>query len=164
MRLAEAELLFTLAEISVALAGFSAIVVLFKRRDSGRWHAVDGNRFNGMLFHAIFAAFFCIFPSILNIFTDKPSHIWSIASAVLGAQILVHVTIIIRVATTKRRHILPIVALASGPIALQVLNVTGIGFAHEFGPYLGGVLWHVIHASVLFVWLVQIPQEDLDPE
>ena len=64
MRLAEAELLFTLAEISVALAGFSAIVVLFKRRDSGRWHAADGNRFNGMVFHAIFAAFFCIFPSI----------------------------------------------------------------------------------------------------
>ena len=98
--MAETELLFTVAEISVALAGFSAVVVLFKRRDSGKWRAADANRFNGMVFHAMFAAFFCILPSIVGIFTQKPYLIWSISSATLGIQILIHASVIMRVPTT----------------------------------------------------------------
>ena len=49
--MAETELLFTVAEISVALAGFSAVVVLFKRRDSGKWRAADANRFKKSHIH-----------------------------------------------------------------------------------------------------------------
>ena len=39
-------------EISVALAGFSAIVVLFRRGESGTWLPRDADRFHGMILHA----------------------------------------------------------------------------------------------------------------
>ena len=53
MPLASPDVLFTVAEIAVALAGFSAVVVLFKRRDSGRWRAADADRFHGMVVHGV---------------------------------------------------------------------------------------------------------------
>jgi len=48
-RLAESEVLFAVAEFSVAVAGFSAIVVILRRSESGKWRAIDADRFHGML-------------------------------------------------------------------------------------------------------------------
>ena len=39
----EFETLYALCEVTVALAGFAAIVVLFKRNDSGRWRPADAD-------------------------------------------------------------------------------------------------------------------------
>jgi hypothetical protein len=49
-------------------------------------------------------------------------------------------------------------------VLLQLLNALGIGFSREFGPYLVGVVWHLMQASGLFVALVWIPAESIDRE
>lgn len=159
--MAEFETLFALAEISVALAGFSAIVVIFKRREDGSWHRADSDRFHGMVLHAMAAAFFCLLPALIAVFTGDTGVVWKIASGALGAQVLGHAAIIARLPTTRRLDV--VVALLPGlvVVVLQAMNVLGIRFAGEFGPYLAGVVWHVFQAGVLFVALIWVRAADI---
>ncbi len=39
----------------LTLAGFSAVVVSFKKRDANTWLKLDADRFHGMILHAILA-------------------------------------------------------------------------------------------------------------
>jgi len=97
----ELDTLFTLGEVAIGMAGFSAIVVLFKRGDSGRWRADDADRFNGMLIHAMAAAFFCVLPAFLAVLIDAPSRLWVVGSALLGTQIALHTGIVLRLPSTQ---------------------------------------------------------------
>jgi len=159
--LTEFETLYALAEVSVAIAGFAAIVVIFKRGDSGHWRASDADRFNGMLLHAVAAGFFCLLPSLLSVFTSSLTTVWTVASAALGLQILLHSAIIFWLPTSGlvARAVL---LLALGAFVLQVLNVFGVYFSGAFGPYLAGILWHVTQASFLFVTLVWVRKSDTE--
>jgi hypothetical protein len=161
--LKEFETLYALVEISVALAGFSAIVVLFKRGDSGSWLASDANRFNGMLIHAMSAAFFCILPPLLSVFSTNEAVIWSIASSLLGVQIILHSAVVIWLAKATFL-IRSSIFLALGAVVLQFLNVAEIHYSREFRPYLAGVLWHLIQAGVLFVNLIWVRALDTQSE
>lgn len=155
----EFETLYALAEIAVALAGFAAIVVLFKRDDSGRWKRADADRFNGMLLHAMAAGFFCIFPPLLSVFTTDASRVWTIGSIVLGTQIVAHSWKIFRLpSSTVLVQILLVVPV--GIVMLQVLNAIGVIYSGEFRPYLVGVLWHVFQSGLLFVSLVFVRESD----
>ena len=51
--------LFALAEVAVALAGFSAIVVVLKRGAEGRWTAADADRFPAFMIEALTVSDFC---------------------------------------------------------------------------------------------------------
>lgn len=159
MLMTESDTLYALAEVSIAIAGFSAIVVLFKRGESGSWVAGDADRFNGMLLHSMAAATFCVLPSIIVVFVANEAIVWSIASTVLGAQIVGHSVVIFRLRSTDSlgRASLGIAAIVVG---LQVLNVFSVHFSREFGPYLVGVLWHLLHAGGLFVSLVWVRSSD----
>ena len=157
----ESEALYALAEIAVAMAGFSSIVVLFKRSDSGTWNPADADRFHGMLLHSMAAVFFCLFPSLVAVFAGSEAAVWTIASAVLGAQVLLHSVVIFNLPSTRGAARLAIV-LALGVVVLQILNILAIHFAREFRPYLVGVLWHLLHAGGLFVGLVWVRSSE-DP-
>jgi len=161
LSLAEPEILLTLAEIAITIAGFSAIVVVFKQRDSGEWLPDDAHRFHGMLSHAMFAAFFCLFPSLISVFTADQSLIWSIASSALGVQLFANCIIIFRLPSSIGWPARLSLLLSLGAFALQVLNVTAVYFSHEFRPYLGGVLLHVFQAGALFVSLVWLPSSGI---
>ena len=144
----------------MALAGFSAIVVLFKRRESGKWLATDADRFQGMVVHAMYAAAFCLLPWVVRLFSTQPPIVWSIASGLLGAQLVCHVTIILRLPTSSVRARL-IASAGFVVAALQFANALGVGFAHELRPYVVGILWHMFHAGMLFVMLVLIAPEHI---
>ncbi len=154
--------LLTFAEIAIALAGFSAIVVLFKRRETGTWLPEHADRFIGMVVHAMAAAFFCVLPVVVAAFASG-TVTWSICSASLGVQVIVHVIAVLRLSSTGRLGRVGVVLGGSAVVLVQLLNVFGIGFSREFGPYLVGVLWHLLHAGGLFVALVWVPAESIDP-
>jgi hypothetical protein len=155
----EFETLYALAEIAVAMAGFAAIVVLFKRRSSGGWATADADRFNGMLLHAMAAGFFCIFPPFVSVFTSSASVLWTIASASVAVQLLAHAGIIFWLPSSSLATRLSLV-VPLALVSLQVLNVLGVHFTHEFRPYLAAVLWHIFQAGFLFVMLVFVPDEN----
>ena len=162
--MSEFDTLYSLAEVSIAMAGFAAIVVVFRRRDRGGWHPADADRFNGMLLHAMAAAFFCFLPTALWIFFTAPGRIWAIGSVAMALQVLAHAWTIFRLPTSdgwvRVFLVLPLLV-----VALQVMNVLGIGYSAEFRPYLAGVLWHLFQAGLLFVMLIWVRESDLaDPD
>ena len=63
----QTDTLLALAEVAVALAGFSAIVVVLKRGVTGQWTSHDADRFHGMIIHAIAAVVFCLLPMIVDV-------------------------------------------------------------------------------------------------
>ena len=159
----EMDRLLTLAEIAVAMAGFSAIVVLFRRRTSGTWLAADADRFNGMIVHSVSATALCLVPAIIGVFTTDPAQVWRIASSVLGLQVLLHAGIVVfYLASTGLAGSILVATGGSTVVALQVLNVTGIGFSAEPGPYLLGVCWHLIQAGGLFTRLVWVGEASIE--
>ena len=146
----------TVAEIAITIAGFAAIIVMFKQRNDGTWQAGDADRFHGMLLHAFTAAFFCFVPDVLFAFTDDLGLIWSISSFLLAAQILAHIIIIARLSTSNRYTRLSLV-LPLAVAAVLAFNAFGGDGIAEYRPYLLGILWHTFQAAFLFFRLVMIP-------
>lgn len=159
--MSESETLFSIAQVAIGLAGFSAIVVGFKRLESGDWHRADADRFNGMLIHAMCAALFCVLPSILAPFAPSASALWTLASALIGLQIAVHAGLVLTLSSTDLAGRIQVGGFAAAVVLLQASNVLGVGFDHAFGPYLVGVLWHVIQAGVLFVMMTFVRAADI---
>jgi len=159
--LGENDLLFSLAELSVGLAGFSAIVVLFKRRENGKWRARDADRFHGMVLHAVSAGFFCVLPALVGVFAGAGDRLWTTVSFVLGVDLLWHTTIVFRMPSTLPKE-RPLVALGYLPGLLQLAVVFDLVALERFPTYLVGVLWHVFLAGFLFVALIWIPDDDVE--
>lgn len=152
----------TLAEIAVGLAGFSAIVVIFKRRDAGTWLVADADRFHGMIVHSMVAAALCFVPAAVAVFTDASRTIWALSSGLLGVQVLAHTLLVLRLASTSSPNRLAVALGGGAVVVLQGLNVLGLGFDREPGPYVLGVLWHLAHAGILFVMLVWVRSEAIE--
>ncbi len=158
----ETDVLFSLAQVAVAFAGFSAIVVLFGRRDSGRWRRDQADRFHGMVVHAMVAVLFCLLPLLIGVFTPDRALIWNLASALLGIEIVGHVSAVLFMATTTGVLVKLFVSIGYLFGMVQFMNVAGVEFDHEFRAYLAGVVWHVIMSGLLFVMLVWVPNEHVD--
>ena len=75
--------LLTIAEISIALAGFSGVVVAFAYQ--GVLSSIDRWRFAGLLSLSVGAAVVAFVPSILELFGHTGSSIWRGVSARLRA-------------------------------------------------------------------------------
>ena len=153
--------LLALAEVAIALAGFSAIVVVLKRGTEGKWTLADADRFHGMVIHAICAVVFCLLPSILNTVVQDAVTTLHIAAGLLGLQILLHTGAVMFFASTDR---LARFALLIGVlIGLFQWTVFTDWAAHrEFEIYLVGVIWHTLQAGLLFVMLVWIPRHAIE--
>ena len=76
-----AEILVGLAELAVALAGFTGIAVAFGSRDRGGWHPGDRLRLNFLLESSLTAGGFALMSLVLlQLFSSSPETAWRIAS------------------------------------------------------------------------------------
>ena len=160
----ETEVLLSLAQVAVAFAGFSAIVVLFGRGDGGRWRRAHADRFHGMVVHAMVAVFFCLLPLLLGALTTDRATIWDVASVLLGLEIVLHVSGVLVMPTTIGIGSRLLIGTGYAFAAIQFMNVAGIDFDHEFRAYLIGVVWHVVMSGMLFLLLIWIPRSEVIPE
>ena len=153
--------LLGLAEVAIALAGFSAIVVVLKRGEAGSWNQIDADRFIGMVIHAVFAVVFCFLPSIVNVVVQDAVTTLHITCALLGAQILAHSLGVMFFSTSD---LIARLSLLFGVLIglLQFGAFTDWGVHRELELYIVGVIWHIIQAGVLFVMLIWIPKEAID--
>ena len=78
----EKDFFFTLAELAVALAGFSAIVGVLGSRRGSRDNKVNSLRLQVMLETCFVVAAASLFPVILDQFDMAPAALWRTASAV----------------------------------------------------------------------------------
>ena len=159
--MASLDTLLSLAEVAVTLAGFSAIVVVFKRGEGGKWERSAADYFKGMIVHAAFAVLFCLLPSLLNVAIQDSVTTTHVAAAILGVQICAHSVGVMFAKTTP----------AAGRVSLSLGVVIGLtqfaaftdwGVHREFDIYVIGIMWHILQAGVLFVMLIWIAEEDIE--
>lgn len=154
--------LLTLAEIAVGLAGFSSVVVIFKRREGGSWRLEDADRFNGMILHAVAAVLLCLVPMVLEVFTGAGHAQWVAASGLLGLQVAGHSAAIVALSSTGPIARWAVLGTGLAVAALQGANALGLGAPPRAGPYVVGVVWHLVLAGGLFVALVWVPSDSVD--
>jgi len=153
--------LLTLAEIAITLAGFSAIVVVFKRSADGLWRQSDADRFHGMMLHALFAVLFCLLPMLVNVVVQDSVATFRLCCVLIGIQIVIHTLGIMRLPTTGRwAKGLISLGLAVGALQFSVFSAWGV--QREVEVYQFGIVWHILHAGYLFTALIAIPKLQID--
>jgi hypothetical protein len=158
------ERLAALAEVAVGLAGFSSVVVVFRRRTSdGAWKPEDAFRFKLMLEAGLFAGLFALLPNAIAGLGLAGNRLWPFLSMLLLAYL---VSDILR----KRRQMedLPAASLNRGlvwftgsasfvVILIQALNIADWLVLRGPGPYVFGVTWLTAYSGLTFYRLVTAP-------
>lgn len=155
----------TLAEVSVAMAGFSSIVVMFKRREAETWRKADADRFHGMILHSFLAIFFSLVPFVFTLFDVAASSAlrWcaGLLAVVTGLQTVVSFRLEASSAVWIRLQV-----IVGGLIVVVLQSLGGLGLFPDqiLGVYFLGVFWHLVQASALFVMLIWIPKSLIETD
>ena len=121
--------LYAIAQVAVAVAGFSSLVAVLEQREDGHWTAGHADRFHGMLGHEMMALLFCVLPPVIAAFADRAEFVWWMGSLLLGLQLLAHATLSAQLPSSNvftRFGLIPAV-VAIGLLAANVLRVGGGG-------------------------------------
>ena len=157
--------LFTVAEVGIALAGFSGVVAMLGRRGAGEWSEPDWLRFAMLLAFSFGVVVFSFLPALAMAFGASEPQAWATSSLLLALFMLAAYAIVIRrvarlgseateqfpQATGRAVGILTLPVLAT-----LVLNSLGIGFAKSFAPFLLGLLWLVCLSGFQFYRLLRL--------
>jgi hypothetical protein len=151
--------LTTVAEIGIALAGFSGLVVVL-RKNTGPLNDIEKYRMSVLLATAFGAMFLALLPGALQDLGLNGSRLWRMSSGILAAFSLVF--FLAWVLSSRRffhvaREIFSVPAFSLvvfghlGNLVLQLLVTLGYWAGREKGVYLLGLLWLLAHASLQFV-------------
>ena len=148
-----------IAQLSVAMAGFSSVVVAYGHRHEQGWTASDRIRLSLLVGDSLAVMFFALMPLVLQTYGAGPNFTWGLPSAALGAYVLVRGVMMlprVRGNVGKDNNSLhPLVIFLTtlcqfGTVVLQVLNV----FDPASGHFVAG-LWLILSsASLQFLRLV----------
>jgi hypothetical protein len=154
------ELLVGIAEIAVALAGFTGVVVAFGSRSQGRWHAGDRLRLVFLLESSLTAAGFALFALLMLSMTDDKQVAWTLLSMSWAAFMTWSLW------TSHRR--IDANLEAHGDVDRFANRVTGMLFAvsvlvqiansilwHQASPFLAAVMLNLAGAAMQFSRLIR---------
>lgn len=139
--------LLTLAEISIALAGFSGIIATFQFQQKAHLSRGQVLSLSVIVIISLAAAFCSVLPLALLNFGFEERAVWSISSFLGGVFWLLGLIFTIRnirldaVALTTRILIGFFLALVAVASMANFLNTFGIIFDQEFGPYFAAFLY-----------------------
>jgi hypothetical protein len=151
----------TLAELGVALAGFSGIVIALGSRARGEWSPLD-RRWLSILLSASFGAVLWSLVPLLLLASDLPeSWVWLLSSAGWLIHAIAALAVRTRQLTTSRRSdaaapdrgfLAFAMAGVGAAIVAQSANVLSL---HASWPHLAAVMWWLILSFAAFVRLLQ---------
>ncbi|RKX35527.1 MAG: hypothetical protein DRP64_19290 [Verrucomicrobia bacterium] len=150
--------LLTCAEVAVALAGFSALVVAVRQRGDDELAPLDRSLVSSLIERSLVAVFFSFLPILLHGLGISPARVWFVTSGGLSAYV---VTLAWRGAVLRKREP-QFSELISGPIfyiiwalglfvlALQSAHALGLGVQQSVWWYLVGLTWLLVSVGYLF--------------
>lgn len=163
------EALQTLAEISIAFAGFSGLVVAL-RKSPGPLTEVQKYRLRVLLTLAFGAMFMSFLPELLYGFTARPDRVWAWASTAASLFSVLFVSWWLLASRRIMRHAPEIFdwfavgRMAAGHaavIALLVANSFWLAPEHAAAPYITALIWYLMHAAQQFSRMLFIqPRRD----
>jgi hypothetical protein len=153
-----ADVFLTIAEISVAFAGFAGIVAVIGRRASGEWRTGDLLRFWQMIEVSLLALIFALLPFVFYHAEVAVATTWASCSGMLalasGLQMTRATFRTLRVWRSDETVSLIFsgVFVLIGIVVILILvgNALGIVYQRSVAPYLFGIFWHLCLAAVLF--------------
>jgi hypothetical protein len=154
------EILTVSAEISVALAGFSGIVVALRQRGFESWPAHEVLRLRNMLELAAASTLFALLPFLPYYIGASDELTWSLCSLAYSAGLgswLVRTNLRLRGAIRQRLSTAWLRTYNVGSAAsvvLLVVNALAITGPPQLGIYLIGLGWILFFTFSLFVRLV----------
>ncbi len=149
------EILQTIAEVAIALTGFTGIVVALRSRTDEPLSGYALVRFRILLLASLAAVAFALLPFLCHHLGAPPSATWSICSAAVASimvPIVIHDTRAFRtysdVMPELDRRIAPLIGVVGSALWIsQVLNVLVL---HAFGPYLLAPMWFLGFSAFQF--------------
>lgn len=154
-------ILQTIAELSVAFAGFTGVVVAFGRRP-GRGASIDAHAFVAMLASSLQALLFSMLPFLMAAAGMTEPRLWRVGSACMLVGLALGASADLRYGWRADRSewrgfdrglafVVPVLGLSA--IGAQLLNVLG-AVGRPFAAYLGGLLFFLTFSSGMFVRLL----------
>jgi hypothetical protein len=163
--MAETGILIGLAQICVALAGFTSIVAALGNRNKGDWREIDLFRFENLLQTSLMGVVLGISPIIFLKMEASAEKAWQ-WTAVIGAVYFVvgFLRAILKVRKLPRNEISEISRLVAsvsligtiGLGGLMTLNAIGLVYHGSPGPIILVIGWLIAFASFQFVLLLNV--------
>jgi hypothetical protein len=156
------ELLATIAELALGLAGFSGVMTAFMQRP-GRLTEVETYRIAVLLGASLGALFLALLPLALMQFGLEARALWRDAGLSMLAFAAVGGALYLRSSRRVARHAPEIfnrsvfIGLAAGHVANFVLQVAALTVLEPSpGPYVVGLIWFLLHAAVQFARILLV--------
>jgi hypothetical protein len=153
------DILQTLAELAIALTGFTGIVVAFRGRTDAPLSGYARVRFRILLVASLASTAFALLPFFFHHLRFAPDVTWSICSSVVFLFMIALAVHDIRVARVYSdtmpkldRQALPLLLLLG--TALWLAQIANVLILHAFAPYLAAPMWFVGFAAFQFSQLV----------
>ena len=150
--------LLTLAEVSLGLAGFAGIVVLFGR-GPGALPPADSLRLALLVGASLGTLFLSLIPIALSFVGVAEPELWQWSSAIMVAvAVPAHLFGLshVRRNAAELFEVVPFYLIAIAAVAFlanliaQICNALGVGWPPSFGVYLFGLLLYLLFAAVQF--------------
>lgn len=148
------DLLLTISQLAIGLAGFSAVIVTLNPRPIKEWDATDRLNLRILVQVSFVVLFFSLFPFLLGI-SLLQSQVWLIGLWVYGSLHLVDVTSFIIRMTPETPTIFRVTGYTGVLIALSQLSVALLGEASIIETmYAVTLVWHLYVVFMGFVSLL----------
>jgi hypothetical protein len=162
------ELLVTIAQLALALAGFTSMVTAFMKRPGKLTH-IEVYRISVLLGGAFSAMFLALVPLLFVQFGLDGETLWRTSSGVMALSGAISLPVMMRASMRIRRDAPEIFnswvfgSIVTGHainVVLQVCNATWLDAAVAPGIYAVGLLWYLLHAAVQFSRILFIQPAD----
>ena len=146
--------LLTIAEIAVALAGFTGIVGILGRRAQDSTRAISWLRLRAMLEVALRNAAFAVLPIPFLDLVPSETIVWRVASGTYFLAVVLHILIRRRSESSTTGGLAlsgPFLVLLPISLLACVANVLGLGGPNAFSLYLLSLVLGLVTAGMLFL-------------
>ncbi len=170
------DVFLTLAEFSIALAGFTSIVVVFTKHEDG-FSGIDRFRIQNALWASLGPALIAFSPFVFDLFGSSGTALWRACSAVFTVYLVAYFLVgrsTLSALSEADRSVLggrrSEFIVGSGTLVnlvLQPLNVVGLLYPPQPGVFLIGLLLVLLQSITIFVRIVFIrpaAQQGVEPE
>ncbi len=153
-----------IAEIGIGLAGFSGLIVAF-RKDAGPLTSVQKYRLQLLLALAFGAMFLALLPELLHYMGVPPDRLWTLAALVLSCYSVVFIIWWI-IASRRLKASVPEIfnwfafsRMAAGHVVVIILQLAVIFSLLDNispGAYLAALIWYRLHAVQQFTRMLVV--------
>jgi hypothetical protein len=160
--MADLDPLLTIAEVSVAFAGFASLVTVVARRDIKSWNEGNLVRFRLMIYMSLSSILFALLPFAFLYFKLESETVWRYSGGLLGLYLgsYLSLSIPVFVKLVRSGELNGFVASTTASLGIVAAMVQILSFFYVFQPSVGtyfvGALYFLFLSGVSFVRLVAV--------